>query len=138
MLPALTASRARIPRRRIVIALASGAFALMALVTLVTTDRAPAPSPSVARSLRVATWGISLPTAWLAAPLPRAQSGDLVDLLAVRQGERAYVVPVAYAARLISIDERGVVIEVDENGAANIATARGSGMLLIPLLRAGP
>ena len=138
MLPALTTSRRRLPPRRVLMAALAGAFALLAVIAQLGVERAPAPPLSLARSLHSDTWGIALPTAWLAAPLPRLQSGDLVDVLAVRQGERAYVVPVAYAARVIAVDERGVVIEIDENAAANIASARGSGMLLIPLLRAAP
>jgi hypothetical protein len=35
----------------------------------------------------------------------------------------------------MSLDERSVVIEVDEESATAIATARASGLLLIPLLR---
>jgi hypothetical protein len=62
-------------------------------------------------------------------------TGDLIDVLAVRQGERAYAVPVAYAARVVSADERGLVLELDEEGASAIAIARGGGLLLVPLLR---
>jgi hypothetical protein len=61
--------------------------------------------------------------------------GDVIDVLAVQQGERAYAVPVAYAARVMASDERGIVVEVDEEGASAIAIARGGGLLLVPLLR---
>ncbi len=80
-------------------------------------------------------WAMSLPTAWLAAPVPRVRAGDLIDVLAVRQGERAYAIPVAYAARVMASDERGVVLELDEEGASAVAIARGGGLLLVPLLR---
>jgi len=53
----------------------------------------------------------------------------------VRPGDRAFAVPIAYAAMLIANDERGLVIEVDESDATAIATARGSGLLIVPLLR---
>jgi hypothetical protein len=35
----------------------------------------------------------------------------------------------------MSIDERAVVFEVDEESATAVATARASGLLLVPLLR---
>jgi hypothetical protein len=78
---------------------------------------------------------MSLPSAWLAAPAPRVRTGDLIDVLAVRQGDRAYAVPVAYAARVMAVDEHGLVLELDEEGASAIAIARGGGLLLVPLLR---
>lgn len=78
---------------------------------------------------------MSLPAAWLAAPVPRVRAGDTIDVLAVRSGDRAYAVPVAYAARVMAADERGIVLELDEEGASAIAIARGGGMLLVPLLR---
>jgi hypothetical protein len=78
---------------------------------------------------------MTLPTAWLAAPVPRVSTGDTIDVLAVRQGDRAYAVPVAYAARVMVADERGIVIELDEEGASAIAIARGGGLMLVPLLR---
>ncbi len=76
-----------------------------------------------------------VPTAWLAAPLPRIAKGDLIDIVAVRQGDKAFSLAVADGVRVMSLDERGVVLEVDENAAASIVVARGSGMLLVPLLR---
>jgi Flp pilus assembly protein CpaB len=96
---------------------------------------APATPPSLAESLAPSTWAMSIPTAWLAAPAPRVRTGDAIDVLAVRQGDRAYAVPVAYAARVMAVDERGIVLELDEEGASAIAIARGNGLLLVPLLR---
>ena len=96
---------------------------------------APSPPPSLAESLKPSTWAMTIPAAWLAAPVPRVQIGDLIDVLAVKQGERAYAVPVAYAARVVAVDERGVVLELDEEGASAIAIGRGGGLLLVPLLR---
>jgi hypothetical protein len=135
MLPALTASRRRIPRRRLALGALSGLLALAALGAGMGGAAAPAAQASLAESLAPSTWAMSLPVAWLAAPVPRVRSGDVIDVLAVRQGERAYVVPVAYAARIMSADERGIVLELDEEGASAIAIARGGGMLLVPLLR---
>jgi hypothetical protein len=35
----------------------------------------------------------------------------------------------------MATDDRGIVLELDEEGASAIAIARGGGMLLVPLLR---
>jgi hypothetical protein len=135
MLPALTASRRRLPARRVVFGAASALLALGALGAQMGGAAAPAADTSLAHSLAPSTWAMSLPSAWLAAPVPRVRTGDLIDVLAVRQGDRAYAVPVAYAARIMAADERGIVIELDEEGASAIAIARGGGLLLVPLLR---
>ena len=135
MLPALTTSRRRIPRRRLALGAASALLALAALGVEMGGATTPTATASLAESLAPSTWAMNLPVAWLAAPVPRVRTGDVIDVLAVRQGERAYVVPVAYAARVMATDERGIVLELDEEGASAIAIARGGGMLLVPLLR---
>jgi hypothetical protein len=135
VLPALTASRRRFPARRVVLGAASALLALGALAVEMGGTAAPAAQASLAESLAPSTWAMSLPSAWLAAPVPRVRTGDMIDVLAVRQGDRAYAVPVAYAARIVAADERGIVIELDEEGASAIAIARGGGLLLVPLLR---
>ncbi len=135
MLPALTASRRRMSLRRIALGTASALLAVGALGAEMSGAAAPSPPASLAESLAPSTWAMTLPTAWLAAPVPRVGTGDLIDVLAVRQGERAYAVPVAYAARVVTADERGLVLELDEEGASAIAIARGGGLLLVPLLR---
>lgn len=135
MLPALTASRRRISRRRIALGGASVLLALGALGAEIGGSATPAAQASLAESLAPSTWAMNLPVAWLAAPMPRVRNGDVIDVLAVRQGERAYAVPVAYAARVMATDDRGIVLELDEEGASAIAIARGGGMLLVPLLR---
>jgi len=135
MLPALTASRRRLPLRRIALGAASALLAVGAFGAEMSGAAAPSPPASLAESLAPSTWAMTLPTAWLAAPVPRVRTGDLIDVLAVRQGERAYAVPVAYAARVVTADERGLVLELDEEGASAIAIARGGGLLLVPLLR---
>lgn len=110
-------------------------FAVAALATQLATAPPTPAAPSLADELRPATWALHVPTVWLAAPVPRVRKGDQLDILAVRQGDRAYTVPIAYAVTVLSSDERGVLLEVDENDASAIATARGSGLLLVPLLR---
>jgi hypothetical protein len=135
VLPALTASRRRIPRRRFALGAASALLALAALGAEMGGAATPVPQVSLAESLAPSTWAMNLPVAWLAAPVPRVRTGDVIDVLAVRQGDRAYAVPVAYAARVMATDDRGIVLELDEEGASAIAIARGGGMLLVPLVR---
>ena len=135
MLPALTASRRRLSARRVALGAASALLTVVALGAALGEAAAPTAKPSLAQSLAPSTWAMSLPAAWLAAPAPRVQAGDVIDVLAVRQGDRAYAVPVAYAARVMAVDEHGIVLELDEEGASAIAIARGGGLLLVPLLR---
>jgi hypothetical protein len=135
VLPALTASRRRLPARRVALGAGSALLALGALGVQIGGATAPTAQPSLAQSLAPSTWAMHLPTAWLAAPVPRVHTGDVIDVLAVRQGDRAYAVPVAYAARVMVVDEHGIVLELDEEAASAIAIARGGGLLLVPLLR---
>jgi len=135
VLPALTASRRRLPARRVALGAASALLTLAAVGMELRGTAPPVEQASLAQALAPSTWAMSLPAAWLAAPAPRVRTGDVIDVLAVRQGERAYAVPVAYAARVMASDERGIVLELDEQGASAIAIARGGGLLLVPLLR---
>jgi hypothetical protein len=135
VLPALTASRRRFPVRRIALGATSALLTIGAFGAHMSGAVVPSPPVSLADSLAPSTWAMTLPAAWLAAPVPRIGPGDLIDVLAVRQGERAYAVPVAYAARVVAADERGLGLELDEDGASAIASARGGGLLLVPLLR---
>ena len=113
----------------------SAALVVAAVATQVATTTPTPVAQSLAEQLRPATWAMHVPTAWLAAPVPSVRRGDQLDILAVRPGDRAYTVPVAYAVAVVASDERGLVLEVDENDASAIATARGGGLLLVPLLR---
>ena len=142
MLPALTFAPRRlvVPGRRPVLA-AVGAALLGAsiLSTLVASssrsaDEAAA-SASLAQRLSMSTWAIAVPTGWLAAPLAEVRTGDSVDLLAVRSGDRPVAVAIAADLRVMGADERSIVFEVDEESATAIATARASGLLIVPLLR---
>lgn len=141
MLPALTFTPRRfaLPRRRLLLA-AGGSTLLVAsmLSTFVAPQGSPdetAASVSLAQRLSMSTWAFAVPTAWLAAPLAEVRSGDSVDLLAVRIGDRPLAVAIAADLRVMSADERSVVFEVDEESAAAIASARASGLLIVPLLR---
>lgn len=89
----------------------------------------------MAQRLSVSTWAIAVPTGWLAAPLVEVRSGDSVDLLAVRTGDRPLAVAIAADLRVMTADERSIVFEVDEESATAIASARASGLLIVPLLR---
>jgi hypothetical protein len=142
VLPVLTFTprRVAIPRRRLLLAIVgAGLLATSIISTLFSSaprfgDEA-ATSSSLAQRLSVSTWAIAVPTGWLAAPLAEVRSGDSVDLLAVRSGDRPFAVAIAADLRVMSADERSIVFEVDEESAAAIATARASGLLIVPLLR---
>jgi hypothetical protein len=135
VLPALTIRRRTLPSRRVLLAGSSAALFLAAAATQLASAPVPVQQASLAAELRPSTWAMLIPTAWLAAPAPRLQRGDALDILAVRGGDRAGVLPVAYAVTVLSADERGLVLQVDENDASAIAAARGGGMLLVALLR---
>lgn len=137
MLPALTASRSRLSGRRMVLAACSvvlGAAAVGAQL-LTTASSAPARPTSLADELRPSSWAIEIPAAWLAAPVRSVRAGDSLDILAVRSGDRAYALPVAYAVTVMTVDERAIVLQVDEDDAIAIANARAASLLLVPLLR---
>lgn len=141
MLPALTFTPKRIvvPRRRVLLAVAGTTLLVISLIsTLLAAPPRPADevaSRSLAQRLSASTWAIAVPTGWLAAPLAEVRNGDTVDLLAVRSGDRPLAVAIAADLRVMSADERSVVFEVDEASATAIATARASGLLIVPLLR---
>jgi len=141
MLPALTFTPKRFAIRRRRLLLATGGSMLLVASILSTFLASPhstdeeAASTSLAQRLSMSTWALAVPTAWLAAPLAEVRSGDSVDLLAVRMGDRPLAVAIAADLRVMNADERSIVFEVDEESATAIATARASGMLIVPLLR---
>ena len=140
MLPVLTFTQRRmaLPQRRVLLAVCGSALLATSVVSTLFSaaprDEGVA-SSSLAQRLSVSTWAIAVPTGWLAAPLVEVQSGDSVDLLAVRSGDRPFAVAIAADLRVMSADERSIVFEVDEESATAIATARASGLLIVPLLR---
>jgi len=142
MLPVLTFTPKRwlFGRRRLVLAVGgAGLLVLSILSTLVALPSRSADEGTARRSLAqrlsMSTWALAVPLAWLAAPLAEVRSGDSVDLLAVRSGDRPLAVAIAADLRVMGADERSVVFEVDEESATAIATARASGLLIVPLLR---
>ncbi len=134
MLPALTASRRRVTPRRLALAAAS---AVLTAASVGTALAAPAemPPPALADALAPSTWAMEVPAAWLATVPAGLRAGDRIDLLATRTGERAYAVPIAFALRVMSNGAGGLVLEVDEGDAVALATARGGGLLIVPILR---
>jgi hypothetical protein len=142
MLPVLTFTPKRFVTRRRRLVLAIGGTGLL-VSSIVSTLIAPpsrsaddvVASGSLAQRLSVSTWALAVPLAWLAAPLAEVRNGDSVDLLAVRSGDRPLAVAIAADLRVMGADERSIVFEVDEESATAIATARASGLLIVPLLR---
>jgi len=133
VLPALRVRRPLLPSRRLLVPIAS---LLLALGGISAYWPAAVPeSASLADELHPATWAMTVPSAWLAAPVPPVRRGDAIDILAMLAGDKAYSVPVAYGVRVLSVSDKGMLLEVDETDATAIATARGGGLLLLPLLR---
>lgn len=137
MLPAMTVARAAGRWRRVLLGAAAAVLFALALVTQLAAAPTPPPAPpsDLAAQLTPGSWAMTVPAAWLAAPVPAVHRGDLLDILAVKQGDRAYASPVAFAVVVVSSDERSLVIQVNEDDASAIALARGGGLLLVPLLR---
>jgi hypothetical protein len=142
MLPVLTFTPKRfvIRRRRLLLAIGGTGLLFSSIVsTLIAAPSRQADdvvaSGPLAQRLSVSTWALAVPLAWLAAPLAEVRRGDSVDLLAVRSGDRPLAVAIAADLRVMGADERSVVFEVDEESATAIATARASGLLIVPLLR---
>lgn len=142
MLPALTFAPRRlvVARRRLLLAAVGAALLGTSILSALVASPSPsaderAASGSLAQRLSISTWAIAVPTGWLASPLAEARTGDSVDLLAVRSGDRPFAIAIAADLRVMSADERSIVFEVDEESATAIATARASGLVIVPLLR---
>ncbi len=128
------------PRDRLRPALAVVALALAALAAAVSLapsheHEAPRPPVSTAERLGARTWALAIPASWLAAPLPGLRDEDILDLLGTRPGERATVTSVASGLRVISSDDRALVVELTAEDASSIASARARGLSLVPILR---
>ncbi|HUQ40904.1 MAG TPA: hypothetical protein VM052_00235 [Candidatus Limnocylindrales bacterium] len=135
MLAALTVRRRIVSPRRLAIAAASLLITVAVVSAGWTASSPQAITPSLADELEPATWAVTIPTAWLAAPVPPVRRGEAIDLLALRTGDKAYVIPIAYGVVVVSVSDRGILLEVDETDATAIGSARAGGMLLLPLLR---
>jgi hypothetical protein len=138
MLPSLTAAaRRRAPSRR-TLAAACGAV-LLAGSLLVGAHGASTPataaSTSMADALAPDTWAIAIPTSWFVAPIAGLRSGDRLDVLALRPGERATATAVAFDLLVVSADDHAIIVGSGADDVTALGVARASGLLLIPLLR---
>jgi hypothetical protein len=123
--------------RRTVLAAASLILAAGSSATVLAPQPAAAPvaTPALSDRLGPKTWAFALPVAWLAAPLPGLREDDVLDLLGARASERATASDVASGVRVMSVDERTIVVELTAEDAAAIAAARARGLSLMPILR---
>lgn len=137
MIRALPMRRPTVSPRTVLIAAAIVLTSGAALTVVLPSDgRAipQAPSP-LAQRLGARTWALAIPAAWLAAPIPGLREGDILDLLGTRTGERATASEVATGLRVMSVDDRVVVVELTNEDASAIASARARGLTLIPIVR---
>lgn len=126
------------PSARGALLLTALALAAVAAITSLTPPAAPADAvapPSLAERLGPRTWALAVPLAWLAAPVPGLRDGDVIDLVGTRTSERASASEVAAGLRVMSADERALVVELTADDAMAIAAARARGLSLIPILR---
>ena len=82
-------------------------------------------------------WGIVLPGAWLASPMPELLVGDRIDILAYQPGE-----PVSEAGLIVQgveilrTESEHLTLAVNLEEASAIVYGRANGFVLLPLLRA--
>jgi hypothetical protein len=129
-------SRARSSRRAILLS-AAGAIVVGGVLAaaLPTHGGAPAPERVLSQELGTRTWALAIPVAWLSAPIPGLRHDDVLDILGTRSSERANTTEVATGLRVMSADDRVVVVELTDGDASAIAAARARGLALIPILR---
>lgn len=136
MLPSLTAGAIRRPRRRTALGLVVAVLLFVAALSARPVDGAPVQGPAaLADRLAPSSWAVAVPVSWLAAPLPGLRTGDRIDLLAVRPGERATASAIAFDLEVMSFDDRALVVDAGAEDATALAVARGGGLLIVPLLR---
>lgn len=127
-----------VPRRRLLLLAAAVVAATLAVASAVAPSSA---SPAHATALRLAdrlepqTWALAIPLAWMAAPLAELREGDVLDLIGTRTSERANASEVAGGLRVMSLDDRSLVVELTAADAAAIAEARARGLSFVPILR---
>ncbi|HET8568339.1 MAG TPA: hypothetical protein VFM93_05065 [Candidatus Limnocylindria bacterium] len=130
--------RALTLRRSVRTRLALGAAAVVLGLAAGAASLAPEPArtapPSLPDRLPAGSWGIAVPSQWIAAPIADMRPGDRLDLLAIRAGERS-ASAIAFDLEVMSADEAGLVLAASAFDATAIATARAAGQLLVPLVR---
>lgn len=127
----------RLPRGRALLLAGSAAAALLATAGALAPS---APAPVIAQvrladRLEPQTWAVAIPAGWLAAPLEGVRPGDVLDLIGTRTSERATASQIARGLRVMSLDDRALIVELTEDDASAIAEARARGLSLIPILR---
>jgi hypothetical protein len=137
VLPSLTAVARRRPPSR---AILGAVGALLLAASLVASLRAQpaavgAVAETMADSLAPGTWAFSIPSSWFAAPIAGLRSGDRLDILALRPGEKATATAVAFDLLVVTADDRAVIVGTGADDATALGIARASGLLLVPLLR---
>lgn len=127
-----------IPRRRLLLLAAAVIAATLAVGSAVVPGGA---APAEETALRLAdrlepqTWAFAIPLAWMAAPLADLREGDVLDLIGTRTSERASASEVARGLRVMSLDERSLVVELTAADASRVAEARARGLSFVPILR---
>lgn len=130
--------RPPVPGPRVGLLLAASVVACIAVFSAV-APAASAPAPAVpaalADRLGPRTWAFAIPLGWLAAPLADLREGDVLDLIGTRTSERATASEVAAGLRVMSLDDRTLVVELTAEDASAIAEARARGLSFVPILR---
>jgi len=127
-----------IPRARgalLIAALVVGSLAAFTAVVPSASVPASVAPLSLADRLEPRTWAFAIPLTWLAAPLASLREGDVLDLIGTRTSERATASEIAAGLRVMSIDDRALVVELTADDASAIAEARGRGLSFVPILR---
>ena len=136
MLPSLTSRALRRPGRRALLGTLVTLLLSAAALSARPDDPVDArPSDGLADRLAPSSWALTVPTGWLAAPITGLRTGDRIDVLALRSGDRASASAIAFDLEVMSIDATGLVLDARAEDATAIAVARAGGLLLVPLLR---
>lgn len=132
----MTRRRSAPPARALLVAAALVLVVLGAATALAPAEVHPAAAPaSIADRLGERTWALAIPPSWLAAPIPGLRGEDILDLIGTRPGERATATEIATGLRVIAADDRALLVELTEEDASAIASARARGLSLVPILR---
>ena len=133
-LPALVLA---VPRVGLARRVAAGILVLLVLVAMAALVRPVERAESVplSRRLDLTSVGLTLPLSWLATGIGAAQPDDRLDLLGVRRGDATSVYPLASGARVLTVEDRAVVLALAPDDAAQVALARSADLLIVPLLR---
>lgn len=126
-----------IPRSRLVLIAAAAISGALALASAAAPSAAPPEStpPRLADRLEPRTWAFAIPLSWMAAPLAELRAGDVLDLIGTRTSERASATEVASGLRVMTLDDRSLVVELTAEDASSIAEARARGLSFVPILR---